>query len=218
IFWALWIVPAFTFLWFVDSSEPGHNLLFLGALIAIGAGLVVYTRQFVIGPLLVIAQAAIFLLAAPQADGPLAWTLNSMLLNVTAPGLRQQQASLDSTLNVIRSGFNPQDTLVVTLIGQDPYRFLMYYLPEYRVVRLDPQTHTVLTAQDAKQGNWTEASHCLLAGNAVWVLSRPTEPGTIPDGARLLSADDGGPFQVWEDPLPTEYLGFDIGVTRCAGR
>jgi dolichyl-phosphate-mannose-protein mannosyltransferase len=213
MFLMLWIVPAFTFLWLVDATEPGHDLVFIGALAAIGGGLLsTFNRGYALA--LAALQAAVFLFAAPIQDRPLAWTANSMLLNVTAPGLRQQQTSLDATLQSIRSSFAPGDTLVVTLLGQDPYRFMMYYLPEYRVVRLDPQSHSVLTARDRVQGNWTELSGgCLpTPRNAVLVLGGAFEPGTVPADAVSLSSDSG-PFQVWQLTLKTpeaDYLGFRL--------
>jgi hypothetical protein len=76
-----------------------------------------------------------------------------MLLNVTAPGLRQQQLSLAYALQTIRSQFDPRETAVLTVTGQDPYRFMMYYQqPEYVVLRLDPQAQSVLTARNMRQG------------------------------------------------------------------
>jgi hypothetical protein len=209
VFLGLWCVPAFTFLWLVDSTEPGHALVFAGALAAVGAGLL--GRSLKYGVVVVGLQVSVFLFAAPLADRPLAWTLNSMLLNVTAPGLRQQQTSLDATLQTIRS-YPADSTLVTTLVGQDPYRFLMYYVPEYTVVRLDPQAHAVLTAHGGSQDNWREATCLQAARAALLVLSLPTEPGTIPAQATLLSSE-AGPFQVWRMP-PSEYLGFDVGT--CA--
>jgi hypothetical protein len=41
--------------------------------------------------------------------------------------------------------------------GQDPYRFMMYYLPEYRVLQLDPLAHSTLAARGARQGTWRPA-------------------------------------------------------------
>ena len=38
VFWMLWIGPAFVFLWLVDSTEPGHDLVFSVALCALAAG------------------------------------------------------------------------------------------------------------------------------------------------------------------------------------
>jgi hypothetical protein len=228
VFLGLWVLPAFTFLWLVDSTEPGHDLVFVGALTALAAGLLVYTtprRHLLFGALLAGLQSMVFLFAAPHANRPFAWTLNSMLLNVTAPGLRQQQNSLDATLQTIQTNFDPRDTLVITLLGQDPYRFLMYYLPDYRVIRLDPTSHSILTAHGRGQGSWTEVSGCLIDPNEVrnrlWVLSLPTEPGTIPDNARLISSLEppNGPFEVWQlDPEQTstsqDYLGFRLS-TPC---
>ncbi len=223
-FWILWIAPAFVFLWLVDSTEPGHDLVYTVALCALGAGMVLATvrtlpRVMVAGTLLVAAQVAVFLFAAPQFGRPLAWTANSMLLNVTAPGLRLHQGSLDEALHAIRDRFDPRQSVVLTVTGQDPYRFMMYYLPEYRVLRLDPQTHNVLGAQGRQQGTWSAqaASECLVDGRvpyAVWVVSARSEPGIVPSGGTPLTSMNEGPFQVWEmDPGPeaVDYLGFKLG-------
>jgi len=224
MFWALWSVPAFVFLWLVDSTEPGHDLVFSVALVALAAGLIVATarsvpRLILCGGLLVGAQVAVFLYAAPQFDRPLAWTANSMLLNVTAPGLRLQQGSLDDALQTIRRQFDPRDTAIVTVIGQDPYRFMMYYLPDYVVVRLDPVGKSVLTAADRRQGTWQQPADCLFESaairHAVWVLAARSEPGIVPsDAVRVSSADNVGPFEVWDvrpGPDTPDYLGFKIG-------
>lgn len=228
MFWALWILPAFSFLWLVDKTEPGHDLVFTGALVALGAGLVAHcalsrARLALCGAVVLGVQAGVFLFAAPLSGRPLAWTVNSMLLNVTAPGLREQQSSLDSTLRTIRTQFDPDQTVVLTLIGQDPYRFMMYYLPEYTVVRLDPETRTELTARDRHQGNWTAVGDCLPVGSAVshivWVLSSSGEPGAVPQEAMLMSDPrEPGPFQIWTvEPTSAaaDYLGFAIGGPPC---
>jgi hypothetical protein len=127
-------------------------------------------------------------------------------------------ASLDSVLTDIRGHFDPRDSAILTLVGHDAYRFMMYYLPEYTVLRLDLQMRTVLTAQAHHQGSWSDAGDCLFVDDhvrhAAWVVSSPTEPGSIPQDARLISdSTEPGPFQVWEverTPSTLEYLGFRI--------
>jgi hypothetical protein len=146
-----------------------------------------------------------------------------MLLNVTSPGLRLQQSSLADALNAVRSRFDPGDTAIVTVTGQDPYRFMMYYLPEYLVVRLEPRAQSVLEARDRHQGTWREVTDCLFAGRpvrrAIWVLSAPTDPGVLPAGATRVQTDDDGPFQVWDlaiGPDTPDYLGFKMGCAASA--
>jgi hypothetical protein len=146
-----------------------------------------------------------------------------MLLNVTSPGLRLQQSSLADALNAVRSRFDPGDTAIVTVTGQDPYRFMMYYLPDYAVLRLDPPTHTVLEARSGHQGNWIPTTDCLFGSDVrhtVWVLWSRSEPGLVPNGAVRISASDAEPFRVWE-LRPTadtpDYLGFTLGA-QCAPR
>jgi hypothetical protein len=234
VFWGLWIIPAFVFLWLVDSTEPGHALIFSVAVCAFGAGLLAAAthslrRLLLAGTVVVAVQVGVFLFGSPLADRPLAWTVNSMLLNVTAPGLRQQQTSLDDALRIVHAQFDPGDTVIVTVIGEDAYRFMMYYLPDYLVVRLDPAAHSLLPARGKQQGTWTSAADCLFdtastprsIHHAVWVLSANPEPGVIPIEATHLSpSDDTGPFQVWAlrpGPQTPDYLGFTIGGGCTAG-
>jgi hypothetical protein len=226
VFWVLAIVPAFVFLWVVDSTEPGHNLVVAGALVALGAGLLDYAAangvQVIISGALVIAlQAGVFLLPQPVYDDPLNWTMDAMVLNVTAPGLRQQQESLGVALAAIHR-FDPQATAVLTIVGQDPYRFMMYYLPEYRVVQIDPGAHAALNAFARHAGNWTEVGACLLpdtVSRVLLVVSHFGVPATIPsDATPVTSPDAPRPFEVWQlntAGAEPEYLGFNIG-TPCA--
>jgi hypothetical protein len=223
VFWIVWIAPAFVFLWLIDSTEPGHALVFVVAVCALGSGVVAHAarslpRLLVCGGGLVVAQAVVFLFAAPVSNTTLGATLNAMLLNVTAPGLRQQQASLQAALGAVQRQFDPADTVVLTLTDQDAYRFMMYYLAEYQVFRLDPQVHVVLAARDRQQGHWQEASGCLVdparIHNLVWVLSSGSDLRLIPNGGEHVSAAAGGPFDVWAVRLggePEEYLGFTFG-------
>ena len=135
-----------------------------------------------------------FLFAAPQSERPLAWTANAMLLNVTAPGLRQQQESLADALQTVRGQFDPRETTILTVTGQDPYRFMMYYLPEYVVLRLDPANQSVLTASGQHQGTWQQPSGCLLEGDrvrhAVWVLGAGRSQELCPTAATRVSSAD----------------------------
>ena len=221
-FWLLWIGPAFVFLWLVDSTEPGHALVFGGALSALAAAVLVRLtrtgpRLGLCATLLVAGQAGLFFFAAPWPERPAAWAPNAMVLNVSASGLREQQASLDAALTTIRRGFDPRDSLVLTITGQDPYRFMMYYLPEFRVRRLDPAAGSVLDARARRQGAWREVDGCLAdtpdIRHVVWVLRTRSEPNTSPSGARLLSDPTDAPFQVWTvDPAPDTppYLGFSL--------
>jgi dolichyl-phosphate-mannose-protein mannosyltransferase len=225
MFWMLAIVPAFAFLWLVDSTEPGHNLVFAGAIVALAAGLLDYaaTRRvqlFVAGALVIALQAGLFLLPEPVYDDPVNWTMDTMLRNVTAPGLRQQQESLEAALDAIRR-FDPQATAVLTVVGQDPYRFMMYYLPDYEVMQLDAGAHAALHAFGRHAGNWTEVDACLLSNPArrvLLVVSHFGVPAPIPPDATLVTSPNAPrPFEVWQlntTGAKPDYLGFNIG-TPC---
>jgi hypothetical protein len=225
VFWIVWIAPAFVFLWLIDSTEPGHALVFLVAVCALGSAVVVHAarslRRLVgCGAALVVAQALVFLCAAPVSNA----TLDATLLNVTAPGLRRQQASLQTALGAIQHQFDPADTVVLTLTDQDAYRFMMYYLPEYPVFRLDPRAHAVLAAQHRQQGHWQVASGCLVdparVQNLVWVVSSASEAALAGVGTERVSQAQGGPFDVWAARLggqAQDYLGFTFGGA-CQGR
>src|SRR5206468_4084802 len=118
--------------------------------------------------------------------------------------------------DTIRTRFDPHQSVILTVTGQDPYRFMMYYLPEYHVLRLDPQTHSVLAAQGRQQGTWRAQapSECLSpAQDSVWVLSATSEPGLVPSDATRLTRIDEGAFQVWAmKPTATmsDYLDFKL--------
>jgi 4-amino-4-deoxy-L-arabinose transferase-like glycosyltransferase len=220
VFWVLWIAPAFVFLWLVDSTEPGHDLVFVPALCVLGSAAVVQAaprlrRLLVCGAALVAVQAIVFLYAAPVSNAPLAQAMNLTVLNLTARGIRAQQASLESALGAIRTQFDPADTVVLTLTDQDPYRFMMYYLPEYPVLRLDPRAHIVLAARDRQQGHWQQASGCAFESarlnSVVWVLASASDPRLVPATATRVSGTDGGEFEVWAERLGNdtlEYQGF----------
>jgi hypothetical protein len=227
VFWLLWIAPGFVFLWLVDSTEPGHDLLFAVALCALGAGMLCASARdrshlaSRVG-LLAAAQVAVFLFASPRTDQAPPWAPNSMLLNVTASGLRQQQTSLGDSLQVIRSRFDPRDSVVLTLMGQDPYRFMMYYLPDYQVLNLDPAAPIIVAARDRRQSQRQVADGCLFATSevrhALLVVWSRSEPGLVPPEATLVSSLDEAPFQVWEVKLGSDtpdYLNFKIGGPEC---
>ena len=74
-FWLLWIAPAFVFMWLVDSTEPGHDLVFSVALCVLSAGLLVASMRrvshlLICAAFIVAAQAGIFLFASPVSEKP----------------------------------------------------------------------------------------------------------------------------------------------------
>jgi hypothetical protein len=226
-FWILWIVPPFVFLWLVDSTEPGHDLIFVPALVALGSGLIVRLastarRLVVAAAALLGAQSAVFLAAAPISGIPLASTADSALLNLTASGIRQQQTSLDWTVRTIRERYDPRQTVVVTVVPEDPYRFMMYYLPEFVVLRLDPPNGTVLSAQNKREGNWIDVSNCVFANfmdpqiagkqHAVWVISSATGAEPIPEGGEQLPGPgtDHALWSIWD-----VRSAFTLGPADC---
>jgi hypothetical protein len=216
----VWSVPPLLFLWLVDSTEPGHALIFAGAFAVLSACLLTRvvartSHLAVCAAVLVMCQTGVFLLLAPRADKPPPWAPNSAILNVTAPGLRAQQDSLDASLEAIQRDFDPVDSVILTVTGQNVYRFMMYYLPAYQVLELDPTTHTVLPARERRQGNWQEAADCLpfSVRHALLVVWTNSEPGIVPDTARPIAGGGNGPFQSWLlelDAEAPEYIGFPL--------
>src|SRR5207247_4775834 len=114
---------------------------------------------------------------------------NAILLGFTATALHQQQVSLHAAVEGLRARFNPDDTVIVTLSGQSFYRYAMFYLPEFTVLRL---------TQDDPNGGWLEsrqwgrdvkAGGCPLGPavrNTVWLLDSPGSASLIPESATLV--------------------------------
>ena len=186
VFFGLWILPSFIFLWIADTTEAGHALLFTVGLLPPVAALLarVHWPRWV--PALVVSgvlalQAGIFLFAVPRRDPPGAYVTNLALLRYTAESLRQHEDNVVSMERVIRGRFNPSETLVVTTYGQIPFRFAMFYLPDYTVLRVNQPDGTTLVAR--KDGIQVVHDECIDASvkSIVWV----EEPG----GSRLASRD-----------------------------
>jgi hypothetical protein len=208
-FLLLWTLPALVLLWLVDSTEAGHALVFIGALCALAGGLLSQVkRTWVATALVVLFQTAIFLLAAPRPDKPPPWAPNAALMNLTQPGIQRQQASLDDTLRAIQR-FDATDTVVLSIGGQNAYRFLMYYLPSYAVLDVDEPAHTVLAAKGRQQGHWQEWSDCPFdptgVRHALLVVWTNSEPGLVPYGATPIAGGGDGPFQTWELNAANRY-------------
>ena len=158
------------------------------------------------------------------------WAPNSGLLNVTAPGLRAQQDSLDASLQAIQTSFDPADSVVLTVTGQNVYRFMMYYLPEFVVLQLDPSMHAVLPARGRRQGNWVEQSGCLFSDASVRQLKGAGRPlMNENDRAEILAAlesvdyvtifDDISPRSLIAELLPDVLVkGGDYALDQIHGR
>jgi hypothetical protein len=208
-FLLLWTLPALLLLWLVDSTEAGHALVCIGALCAFSGALLGRSpHPWLYAAILILVQTSLFLIAAPPADKPPPWAPNAALLNVTAPGIQRQQASLAASIQAVQ-GFDPADTVVLTVNGQNAYRFMMYYLPAYAVLDVDPTTHAVLEARHHQQAHWREWSECPFDPSAVrhalLVVWTTSEPGLVPDDATPIAGGGDGPFRIWELDPANQY-------------
>jgi hypothetical protein len=235
LFSALWTGPVFVFLWAFDATEAGHNLLYLGGLIMLAAGLAarattVPWKLAIGGALLVAAQVLVFLLASPRTENPFAYPANSILLNFTAPALRQQDVALEASLAAIRADFDPSDTTIITLSFQDLDQYASFYLTDYPMLRLNVDAGPGSARLSTRGQSLTlppptnQPSTCLLDGterNLVWLL-RPTGSGTsLWAPARgvpiALPGGERSPIALWQLPIgaePVFYHGF--ALAGCA--
>ncbi len=222
----LWAIPSFLFLWFVDSTEAGHNLLYLVGLYPLAAGLALglapsWMRALATGATLVLVQTAVFLYASPRTAPPLAYVTDSILFNFTASALEEHDRAVTDAVTAIRASYDPSETVLVTLEPQTIYRFTMYYLPEYAVLRLgaDGTRRGALRAIH-RHHQWQPKGACLIDRSltrAVWLVDAPSSPPTVPEAAiRRTTVADGSSSSlgIWELPLPpagVQYRGYQLG-------
>jgi hypothetical protein len=222
VFFALWVLPSFVFLWLVDTSEAGHALLFTVGLLPLVAGVLAqvtrpaWVRAAAAGSVAV-AQAAIFLFAAPRTDRPGAFVANSALLGYTATGMRQHERSVTEMVNVIRKRFSPSDTLIVTTFTQTPFRFAMFYLPEYPVLRVYEPGAVTRVARN-HQAQIVDQSACVSSNitSIVWVTEAPAGGEVSPPSATPLELDHEASTK-WRLSLVDPTLGREPvpGIGRC---
>jgi hypothetical protein len=179
---------------------------------------------------LVAAQVLVFLLASPRTENPFAYPANSILLNFTAPALRQQDVALEASLAAIRADFDPSDTTIITLSFQDLDQYASFYLTDYPMLRLNVDAGPGSARLSTRGQSLTlppptnQPSTCLLDGterNLVWLL-RPTGSGTsLWAPARgvpiALPGGERSPIALWQLPIgaePVFYHGF--ALAGCA--
>lgn len=223
-FFALWALPSFAFLWGLDTTEAGHNLLFTMAVLPLVAGLVAgapvvhvrRVRTFV--ACLVVAQAAAFVLGGPPRTVAFAAVLDPGLTAYNAVTLRAHEHTLRDTLDYIRSTQDPGHSLVATVYGQAPYRFMMYYLPDYRVIRVQEPGDVVRLATN-RSTVMAARLPCVDAQveSLVWVTEGVERPEAVPPGAVPVAVSDrDGPslWRVWLDDPAREVEPLP-GLRRC---
>jgi hypothetical protein len=226
-FTATWVLPSFLFLWLTDTTENGHNLLFVCGLLPLVAGLVaraVQDRVLLVGGICVAAvQAGIFLLATPRTQPPFAWTANSILLGFTAPALREQQETLRNAIGVVRARFDPSTTEILTLAGQDVYRFAMYYLPEFTVTRMPEGGHGPMRARNWRPLPEVEPACSSGQVQTAWIVWATTPRAQWPEAAievPLPNQSEGTRWRVWVSPACSQLgnvIHHSVPVPRAAG-
>jgi hypothetical protein len=212
-FTAVWVVPSFLFLWLNDTTEAGHNLLFICALLPLVASMVaraVSGRALLVGGICVaVLQAAVFLFGTPRIQPPFAWTANSLLLGFTAPALHEQQETLRNTIAVVRERFDPSSTEIMTLAGQDVYRFAMYYLPEFTATRMPEGGRASLRARNWQPVPEVDGGACSSRpAQTAWIVWATTPRAQRPEAADdvpLPGQQEGTRWRVWASPACTAY-------------
>jgi hypothetical protein len=169
ILFALWMLPALALYVFVHFGQLAYLLALLPACyLIVGRTLIelwparattpaLRLRRVLVGLVFGVgvgAHVAFFTLARPvdvpipPADASRSVRIGSelralyrfRLWNHSASGLREQEAVISEYVAAIRGHFNPQDTVLVTELGNPRsypwFRHVMYYLPEYSVYHL----------------------------------------------------------------------------------
>jgi 4-amino-4-deoxy-L-arabinose transferase-like glycosyltransferase len=183
LFSILWVMPSLGFLWLFDMTAAGHNLLYTVWLYPLAAAIAVHSianQRVLLGGFLVLLciQSSIFLFVPRRESGPLDLTSNELYLDF---------------ISAITAAADPNSSILVTENGRNDFRFAMFYLPDYRVLRLDRETGTWLDARNRTLARRTGPDIRLSSATRliVWFVDNP------PDGA-------GAPRRVesWQGAAP----------------
>jgi hypothetical protein len=116
-------------------------------------------------------------------------------------------------MNTIRARYAPDDAVVITPISQTTYRFAMYYLPDYTVLRLGsrPNQAGTFVARGRQDESW-DSHACLFAGgvhHVIWVLDREKVDELIPAEAESITTTTSSSnlMRAWHMPLTASEAG-----------
>lgn len=153
LFFALWIVPMLLFYTWVHIGDPGYVFTFVPALLLLAARSTtsivasVYraTHNITSGSNAIangharpqwwspfVVLVAVVLVALPIAANTAIFLKRPLTL--TAPGIRQQDRTIDGKLAYVRAHGDPATTM---LVSYESYRHWLLYLPEYRTQFVD---------------------------------------------------------------------------------
>ena len=152
LFFALWIAPMFLFYTWVHIGDPGYVFTFVPALLLLAARFTTsilasmhhVTHNATSGSNAIpngharlrwspfVALVAVVLVALPIAANTVIFLKRPLAL--TAPGIRQQDRTIDGKLAYVRAHGDPATTM---LVSYESYRHWLLYLPEYRTQFVD---------------------------------------------------------------------------------
>jgi len=153
LFFALWIAPMLLFYTWVHIGDPGYVFTFVPALLLLAARSTTsivasvyrathnatsgsnaiangHARSQWWSPFVVLV--AVVLVALPIAANTAIFLKRPLTL--TAPGIRQQDRTIDGKLAYVRAHGDPATTM---LVSYESYRHWLLYLPEYRTQFVD---------------------------------------------------------------------------------
>ena len=147
LFLVLWILPSILYYTFIHMGQQGLVFVFLPALFLFSAQAIASVRtsrqvRWLFPLVLILGNCLVFLTLSTFPLGP------SSVKLLTVDTLRQHDRDLQDRIVTIRKDFDPDTTLIVS----SDWRFVQYYLPEYRFTPFELIAHGEESAGMPKPG------------------------------------------------------------------
>lgn len=217
-----WAAPSLIFLWLFDTTEGGHNLLFTAALVPLAAAALARSPAARSAQVAVVAgviafQGAVFLFAPTLRAGTVTDLANAALFDYTSAHLRQHESALRDVTALIQRA-DPETSVIATLFPESSFRFAMYYLPEFTVLRVRQPDHNIRVVSHRRLIK-NRRPRCInpRIKSILWITDSSARPDVISPQAQMVGQAQAG-SSVWTvysvdaaseaEPLP--------GVVRCS--